>query len=88
MGLSLENGALPGPICYKLELRDTEKSDEWHCVLDRTDSAEDLIIDYRVFDTCRANEAKLTIVDWPKGIKPGVMNISIFGYWTPKEENL
>ena len=87
VGLSLCHGALPGPIKYKLEMRDTDVSEEWTTVLDRSESCEDLIIDYRTFDTFRANEVKLTVIDWPEGIKPGVMNISVFGYWSPKENN-
>ena len=87
VGLSLANGALPGPIKYKLELRDTEESGEWTTVVDRSDSEKDMIIDYRTFPTFRANEAKLTVLDWPEGIKPGVMNISVFGYWSKKEND-
>jgi hypothetical protein len=85
VGLSLVNGALPGPIKYKLYLRDTEVSEEWTCVVDRSESDVDMIIDYRTFETVRANEAKLEIIGWPEKIKPAVMNISIFGYWTKKE---
>lgn len=87
VGLSLTHGNLPGPIKYKLELRNTEISDEWICVVDRSDSSEDLVVDYRTFDEYRANEARLTVLEAPAGIKPGVMNISIFGYWSPKEKN-
>jgi len=86
VGLSLSKGALPGPIRYKLELRDTYHENDWVCVLDRSESDEDMIVDYRTFEECRANEARLTILGAPKGIKPGVMNISIFGYWSPQSE--
>lgn len=83
VGLSLEKGALPGPIKYKLELRyndhTTEEEDPWITVVDRSESEEDLIIDYRTFEVTRANEARLTILGAPKGITPAVMNISVFG---------
>jgi len=87
VGLSLAHGALPGPIRYTLELRDTYLGNDWTVVVDRSESSEDLIVDYRTFDTIRANEARLTVIGAPKGIKPGVMNISIFGYWSPQEKN-
>ena len=51
----------------------------------RSESNDDMIIDYRTFETVRANEAKLEIIGWPEKIKPAVMNISIFGYWSKKE---
>lgn len=82
VNLSLAHGNLPGPIKYKLELRDFNKSREWTTVVDRTESEEDFIVDYRTFEPTRANEARLVITGWPKGIKPAVMNISIFGWWT------
>lgn len=86
--LSLQHGNLPGPIKYKLEICDTFKEDcHWVTVVDRSESEEDLIVDYRTFEAVRGNRIKLTILGWPKGIKPGVMNISVFGWWTPEEEN-
>ncbi len=86
VGLSLEHGVLPGPIQYKLEVRDTEKSDDYILVLDRTQSTEDYAVDYRTFESVRANEIRLTITGAPKGITPGLMNISVFGLWTPEAE--
>lgn len=82
VGLSLQHNALPGPIKYKLEIRDTLAEGEWTTVVDRSESDEDFIVDYRTFDEIRGNEIRLTILDWPENIKPGVMNISVFGYWT------
>ena len=81
VGLSLKKGALPGPIRYKLQLRDTLKNGaeaEWVTVVDRSESTEDFVIDYRTFDSFHANEARLTVLGAPKGISPGVMNISVF----------
>lgn len=80
--LSLHKGNLPGPIRYRLELRDTMADGEdapWICVVDRSESCEDYIVDYRTFETVRANEARLTVLGAPEGIKPGVINISVFG---------
>ena len=79
VGLSLEKGALPGPIRYKLQLRDSLKEGkEWVTVVDRSESNEDFIVDYRTFEPLHANEARLIILGAPKGITPGVMNISVF----------
>ena len=87
VGLSLQNGALPGPIKYKLFARDTQYSEEWVCVVDKSENTENMIIDYCTFDSeIRANEFKLVINGWPEGIKPAVMNISVFGYWTESEK--
>ena len=84
--LSLQHGNLPGPIKYKLEICDTFKEDcHWTTVVDRSESTEDLIVDYRTFEAVRVNCVRLTILGWPEGIKPGVMNISVFGWWSPEE---
>lgn len=85
VGLSLQHGNLPGPIKYTLELCDTDKNTDWTTVVDRKDSEEDLIVDYRTFETIHANCARLTIYGAPEGITPAVMNISIFGQWNGKQ---
>lgn len=79
VGLSVKNGVSAGPFRYKLELRDTVASEEWTVVLDRADSTEDMVVDYRTFDSIKANQARLTIYGSPCGVTPGLVNISIFG---------
>jgi hypothetical protein len=37
------------------------------------------LIDYRVFASRPAERVRLEIVDTPHGIRPGVVNIALFG---------
>ena len=78
-GLSLKKGAMPGPIGYKIYLKDGD-TDSYILALDNSDPAEDLIVDYRVFDEpVRSTEAKIVITSYNKKIIPGIRNISFFG---------
>ncbi|MDD6094246.1 MAG: family 43 glycosylhydrolase [Clostridia bacterium] len=86
VGLSLRHGNLPGPIKYTLELRDSEHDGPWVTVVDRSESEEDFIVDYRTFEPMHANEVRLTVCGAPEGIKPAVMNISVFGRWEGKKD--
>ena len=45
IGLDTNRGVLPGPFRYRVEL-ETAK-DQWTTILDRSESTEDLLIDYR-----------------------------------------
>ena len=45
VGLDTNRGVMPGPFRYRVEL-ETEK-DKWMTILDRSNSTEDLLIDYR-----------------------------------------
>ena len=77
IGLDTKNGILPGPFRYRVEL-ETAK-DQWTTILDRSDSTEDLLIDYRECKPTNSTRARLVILGSPKGITPGVAEFTVFG---------
>ena len=84
VGLDHKAGILPGAFGYKIEAVD--ESGAWVCVLDRSESTEDMLIDYRPVQHMKTTQVRLVITKWPQGIAPGVINFSVFGRWEP--ENL
>ncbi len=83
VGLSVKNGIMPGAFKYKIELRLKEECEEWTTVVDRTDSDEDMLIDYRTFEEFKANEVRITVTGHPENVMSGLVNISVFGRWEP-----
>ncbi|MBE5816821.1 MAG: hypothetical protein E7315_03765 [Clostridiales bacterium] len=79
VGLDYDNGVLPGPFKYVLE---GKKGDEWVCVVDESNNETDLLIDYRTFEPCVMSEFRLRILGSPKGITPGLINLTLFGRTT------
>ena len=77
IGLDANRGVKPGPFRYKVEL-ETAK-DQWTTILDRSESNEDFLIDYREVSPAKGKRARLVILGWPKGITPGVAEFTIFG---------
>ena len=74
---------LPGPYRYRVELQTAAGA--WQAVLDRTASAEDLLVDYREIEPTVASRARLVITGWPKGITPGVAEFTVFGNTEPRK---
>jgi hypothetical protein len=77
VGLDTNRGVLPGPFRYRVEL-ETAK-DQWTTILDRSESKEDLLIDYREVTPTVGSRARLVILGWPKDITPGVTEFTVFG---------
>ncbi len=77
VGLDSNRGVMPGPFRYRVEL-ETAK-DKWTTILDRGESTEDLLIDYREVTPTVGSRARLVILGWPKGITPGVAEFTVFG---------
>jgi hypothetical protein len=77
VGLNTKKGAQPGPIQYRVEL-ETEK-EKWITILDRSDSRDDLLVDYRECVPAVGTRARLVIVGRPAGITPGVAEFTVFG---------
>jgi len=48
-------------------------------VIDRSDSKDDLLVDYRECAPTKASSARLVIVGAPPGIIPGVAEFTVFG---------
>jgi xylan 1,4-beta-xylosidase len=77
IGLDTKNGVLPGPFHYRVELETA--NDQWTTILDRSESTEDLLIDYRECRPTVGKRARLVILGSPKGITPGVAEFTVFG---------
>ena len=54
-------------------------SGSWAIVLDRGNSTEDFLIDYRECPRTQGKAARLVILGAPKGITPGVAEFTVFG---------
>ena len=76
-GLDYQNGVLPGPIGYRLEI--SKNDTDWETLLDLSDNALDLNIDFRTFEAKSGTYVRLTICNAPTGIRPGVVSFSVFG---------
>ncbi len=77
VGLDTPRGVNPGPFRYRVELE--AKKGQWATTLDRSQSTEDLLIDYRECAPTVGTRARLVITGWPKGITPGVAEFTVFG---------
>ena len=78
IGLDYDRGCIPGPFLYCIEAKLGDQP--WQCVLDASDNCTDLIIDYRPLErSVLADHIRLRILGVPKGIRPAVINFTIFG---------
>ena len=77
VGLDTGRGAMPGPFRYRVELETAR--DKWTTILDRSDSNEDLLVDYRECPPTVGSRARLVITGSPKGITPAVAEFTVFG---------
>lgn len=77
VGIDTKQSIAPGPIRYRIEL-ETSKG-KWSTIIDRSQSDEDLLIDYRECEPTVGNRARLVILVWPKGITPAVAEFTLFG---------
>jgi len=75
--LDSPSGAKPGPYRYRVEA-ETEPG-VWTTLIDRRQSNEDFLIDYRECTPQTASRARLVILDHPQGIRPGVAEFTVFG---------
>lgn len=77
VGLNTKKGAKSGAFRYKVEVRTA--ADIWTTVIDRSQSTDDLLIDYRECPATPGSVARLVIVGAPAGITPGVAEFTVFG---------
>lgn len=77
IGLNTKEGVMPGPFRYRVEAQ--SGPDRWITVLDRSQSNDDLLVDYRECPATTATAVRLVIVGAPKGITPGVADFTVFG---------
>jgi hypothetical protein len=77
VGLDTTRGIVAGPFRYRVELETGR--DTWTTIVDRTQSTDDLLIDYRECAPTAGTRARLVITGWPKGMTPGVAEFTVFG---------
>ncbi len=77
VGLDTKKGANAGAFHYKVEVQ--TMANKWMTVIDRSQSKEDLLIDYRECSPTPGTMARLVILGAPAGITPGVAEFTVFG---------
>lgn len=77
VGLNTKEGAKPGAFRYRVEVRTAANA--WTAVIDRSQSTDDLLIDFRECPATPGTAARLVIVGAPPGITPGVAEFTVFG---------
>ena len=77
VGMDSNRGVKPGPFRYRVEL-ETAK-DTWTTLLDRSESSEDFLVDYREVPPTTGLRARLVLLGWPQGITPGVAEFTVLG---------
>ena len=79
VGLDYDNGVLPGPFGYTIEVNEDGNPQNWRTAIDLSANEKDLCIDYKTFEPAKASYVRLTINSTPKGIEPGVISFTVFG---------
>lgn len=74
--LDIDNGILPAPIRYTVEVSVDGK--EWETLLDKSENTCDLLIDYEPTETRLAKYARLNILGGGAKL-PGVIDFTVFG---------
>ena len=77
VGLDTPKGVKPGPFRYRVEAETGR--DQWTTIIDRSESTEDFLIDYRECAPTHAGRARLVILGHPEGIRPAVAEFTVFG---------
>lgn len=85
MGVSYQNGRIPQAFGYLLEGR-AEGGDTFWTILDGRDNTRELEIDYRTFDSINVRYVRLTITKIPQGIRPGIVDFTVFGRYSCQKE--
>lgn len=77
VGLDTPKGAKPGPFRYRVEAQSAPGV--WKTIIDRSESKEDFLIDYRECAPVTADHARLVVLGHPEGIQPAVAEFTVFG---------
>jgi hypothetical protein len=77
VGLDTPKGVKPGPFRYRVEVETAPG--QWTTIVDRSESTEDLLIDYRECVPTWAGRARLVVLGHPEGIQPAVAEFNVFG---------
>lgn len=76
IGLYLDGGVVSGPYRYRLE---GFVGTDWKTLVDASENDVDLTVDYRCFPVRRCSLIRLTILESPVGITPGLLQLTVFG---------
>jgi xylan 1,4-beta-xylosidase len=77
VGLDTTTGHGPGPFRYRVEVETAPGL--WSTIIDRSQSTEDFLIDYRECAPTQALRARLVVSGHPTGIQPAVAEFTVFG---------
>ena len=77
VGLDTPKGVNPGAFRYRVEAETAPG--QWKTIIDRSESTEDFLVDYRECEPTNAGRARLVILGHPKGIRPAVAEFTVFG---------
>jgi hypothetical protein len=77
VGMNTKQGANPGAFKYRVEVQTA--ADTWTTIIDRSQSTQDMLIDYRECAATAGTAARLVILGAPAGITPGVAEFTVFG---------
>jgi xylan 1,4-beta-xylosidase len=65
------------PIKYKIEASVDDQS--YMVLVDKTGNSIERNIEYDPVPSTRAQYVRITVVDWPKGARPGIIEFTVFG---------
>jgi xylan 1,4-beta-xylosidase len=77
VGLDTPKGVRPGAFRYRVEAETSPGT--WATIVDRSESTEDFLIDYRECAPTVAGRARLVVLGHPQGIQPAVAEFTVFG---------
>ena len=77
IGLDTTSGKNPGAFRYRIEAETAPGV--WSTIIDRSQSTEDFLIDYRECAPTPALRARLVVLGHPPGIQPAVAEFTVFG---------
>lgn len=75
LGLNDLNGVKPGPYKYRVEYKEGA---EWKVLVDASQNALDLFVDYRETPRVRTGALRLVVLDAPAGVTPALTEFSVF----------
>ena len=81
VGLDTTKGIKAGAFRYRIEAETAPN--QWKTIIDRSQSTEDMLVDYRESAPTSAIRARLVILGAPAGIQPAVAEFTVFGVSDP-----
>lgn len=85
VGLDYEKGVYPGPYRFVIESCEKLNGENWITLVDESKNNADLSVDFRTFDTVPSTKVRIRILSAPEGVRPGILNFTVFGVSTVKQ---